>query len=114
MKRPIRSGLLACGLAAVMAVGFAVPAGAVTVTVSTPYGTCTMDGSGGTYTATVTNYTCGQVRARIGYRDQAGTVRYSYGSWHPVSSVATAPTALITQRAGQGTKNGTLSGFVAY
>jgi len=82
--------------------------------VSTPYGTCTMDGASGTYTATVTNYTCGQVRARIGYRDQAGTVRYSYGSWHPVSSVATAPTALITQRAGQGTKNGTVSGFVAY
>ncbi len=112
MKRSLRTSLVAGGLAVLAIVGTSVPASAKTITLSTMYGSCSVDGAATSRGATVTNYTCTTARAGVKYYDAGGTQRTSWGSWvgQNQASVATATTTMITHRIAQGTKSGAVSG----
>lgn len=116
MKRSLRMSLVAGGMAVLAIVGTSVPASAKTITLSTMYGNCQVDGAATSRGATVTNYTCSTARAGVKYYDAGGTHRTAYGSWvgQNKASVATAQTTMITHRLAQGTKSGSVSGSVYF
>jgi len=109
MKRSVKESLVVCGLTAVMAIGLATPANAVTINL----GGCSADGQSPVGAARVSNISCERVQARVQYRDTGGTLRYAYGL--PGSnSTATALTSMLVGRAGQGYRNGGWSGYIGY
>lgn len=100
---------MVCGLTAVLAIGFATPANAVTIDL----GGCSADGQSPVGAARVSNMSCEKVQARVRYIDSGGTLRFAYGQQGP-NSLATALTSMVVGRAGQGYRNGGWSGYVGY
>jgi hypothetical protein len=104
MKRSIRSGLLACGLAAVMALGFAVPADAVTIAFSA---SCIAEGFATPDKAVVQAGTCEYVRARIRWWNNMGSISTTLApGLSSGTSVAQAGTTWVTERASMATDAG--------
>ncbi len=111
MRHLILSALAAGGLALGLVAAAVIPASAVTVTLGS--GVCQTIDTAGTTTAKSQKNTCTQVQARIVYLDGGGTSRTAYGSW-AATSIATASTVQVTNRAVNVQLGSTTTGFISY
>lgn len=111
MKHPLLSALAAGGLALGLAAAAAVPASAVTVTLGS--GVCQTIDTAGANTAKSEKNTCTSVLSRIVYLDGGGAPRTAYGSWGP-TSIATASTLQVTNRAVNVQLGSTTTGYISY
>ncbi|WP_448060261.1 hypothetical protein [Cellulomonas hominis] len=99
MKTTLRA-FTAAAAAAVISLGLALPAGAVSVTAKVDSASCVYQHTGGSNYSKSANQSCYRVGASIFYRDNSGATRTVSAPQSTTVATATSATTMVTSRYG--------------